>query len=130
MHNPRISKKERGLIKGALRRVFSRSELRRQALNTCKIDHVDEHRPRVGKWGFCSYCGEVIPLYLLEVDHRAPVVGLHESLDTMSWDLLVDRLWCTPDNLIPTCKSCHKSKTKVEMKERRRLKNEQKRKVS
>lgn len=111
--------KERGLIKGAMRRVFSRSELRRQALNTTAIDHSDPLRPKVTKWGFCSSCGLIEARYKLEVDHVEPLVPLDKSLEDMDWDEVVDRLWCDGSNLAVVCKDCHKSKSKAENKERR-----------
>lgn len=126
MHNPRITRKELGLIKGALRRVFSRSELRRKVLESYTIPHVDETRPRVGKWGYCTRCGEVTPRYLLEIDHVSPLIGVTESLDDLSWDAVVDRLWCEESNLKPCCKPCHKQKSKIENKERRKYRKCQK----
>lgn len=117
--NNRISAKERGLLKGAIRRVFSRSELRRRALSTVGVEHFDGNRPRVKKWSWCTNCGEVIPTYLLQVDHIDPIIPINSTLESMSWDIVVDRTWCEENNLAPTCKSCHTQKTKAENKERR-----------
>jgi hypothetical protein len=47
MNNPRVTSKERGLLKGAIRRVFSRSDLRRKVIELSRIDHTDSTRPRV-----------------------------------------------------------------------------------
>lgn len=110
----RLTNKERGLLKGAIRRVFSRSDLRRQAIEAVTIEHSDPKRPRVKKWGHCSTCGEVVPRYLLEVDHLEPVVPLDKTLESMSWDNLVERLWCDVKGLAAVCKLCHSSKTKAE----------------
>lgn len=116
--------KERGLVKGALRRVFSRSELRKQALASNDVTHSDPTRPRVTKWSYCSTCGTIEPRYLMQIDHEQPLVPIDKSLEDMSWDEVVERTWCDLDNLKPVCKPCHKEKTKVENKERRRLKKE------
>lgn len=116
--------KERNLIKGAIRRVFSRSELRRQALDSTRIEHYDEERPRVTKWSWCTDCGIIEPTYLMEVDHVTPLVPLDGSLEDMTWDEVVNRTWCDPVNLKPKCKDCHSIKTKGENAERRRLKKE------
>lgn len=124
--NPRISKKERGLIKGALRRVFSRSDLRREALSRNLIDHNDLNRPRVTKWAWCSVCGEVSPAYKMQIDHIMPVVDIDKSLEQMDWNELVDRLWCDSHNLQTICLCCHKNKGKIEAASRRKSRKDRK----
>lgn len=114
--------KERGLIKGALRRVFSRSEARRSALARAITKHYDPDRPRVTKWGVCEDCKNKTPAYLLEVDHMVPVVPINSSLEDMSWDDLMERLWCPESNLKILCKACHRAKSSYEMKARRAYK--------
>ncbi len=111
--------KERGLLKGAMRRVFSRSDLRRRALEQCRIRHSDPLRPRVTKWGYCLDCGTITPLYQMEVDHQEPLIPINKTLEEMEWSEVVDRLWCDVKNLRPLCKPCHKEKSKEENKERR-----------
>ena len=119
--------KERNLLKGAIRRVFSRSELRNKVLARHDIKHSDPARPRVTKWSFCGECGVVTPRYLMQVDHIKPVIKLGEVLEDLSWtELIENRMWCDEVNLMPVCKDCHKAKTKAENKERRRIKREQK----
>lgn len=117
--------KERGLVKGALRRVFSRSELRRRALDKALIkDYHDPSRKRVTRWGKCTSCKRLTPLYLLEVDHLDPVIPKGMTLEDMNWDQLIDRLWCDERNLAAICKPCHRTKTLLENKERRQLRKE------
>jgi len=111
--------KERGLIKGAIRRVFSRSELRRQALDASRVQHTDSTRPRVTKWSKCPNCNEFTPTYLMEVDHVIPLVGITEKLEDLTWDQVVERLWCDVTNLMALCKRCHKIKSQEENKLRR-----------
>lgn len=124
-YNKRITAKERGLIKGALRRVFSRSELRQNAMKQALVsDYIDPKRPRVTKWGRCSVCKNMEPLYKMQVDHEIPVVKIDSSLEEMTADELVDNLWCDERLLKPICQPCHKAKTKAENSERRRLKKE------
>lgn len=122
MLNPRITSKERNLIKGAIRRVFSRSELRKQALDASRIEYFDPERKRVTKWSRCPICVQPTPTYLMEVDHQEPIVPLDSSLDRMSWDEVVNRIWCELQNLKAICKDCHKAKTKEESKKRRQNK--------
>lgn len=119
--------KERNLIKGAIRRVFSRSELRRRAVEKALVkDYVDPNRPRVTKWGRCSSCKEMTPLYKMQVDHDSPIVPVDSSLEEMSWDQVIDNVWCDERNLKPLCETCHKSKTKEENATRRKLKKDRK----
>lgn len=124
--NPRITKKERALLMGAVRRVFSRSELRAKVIATAAISHTDVSRPRVRKWGRCSQCKEPTAQYQLQCDHISPIVSVDLTLEQMSWDTVVDRTWCVENNLQAICIPCHYEKSRAENKERRRRrKNEQ-----
>lgn len=117
--------KERNLIKGAIRRVFSRSELRLQALSLNDIQHTDPLRPRVTKWTWCSDCGVIFPRYLAQVDHVSPVVRTNERFEDLSWtEFIEERIWCSIENLRVLCEDCHNVKTTAENKERKRIKNE------
>lgn len=121
--NPRITKKERGLIKGALRRVFSRSELRRKAMERQVIEHSDPKRPRVKKWAWCAGCGVVEPAYLMAVDHIDPIIPVNSTLDEMSVEDLVNNMWCEENRLQFLEDMCHNAKTKAENAQRRLNKN-------
>lgn len=121
--NKPISAKERNLIKGSLRRVFSRSELRREVLAKAIIPNIhDPERPRVTKWAMCEICRQIEAAYKMQVDHIQPLIPLDKSLEDMSWDEVMDRLWCEPSNLSVVCLPCHKQKSKQENKERKLLK--------
>lgn len=124
MNNPRITPRDRGLLKGAVRRVFSRSELRKQIIDAALTDYIDSSRPRVKKWGRCAICNQLTPKSYLVVDHKYPVVALESSFGDMSFDELIDRMWCSSDNLQALCESCHAAKTKAENKLRRQFKKE------
>lgn len=112
--NPRITAKERNLIKGVLRRVFSRSELRLEVLGSTRIEHYDEQRPRVKKWSWCQSCGQVVPTYTISVDHITPVIAVTETFEDLGTDELINRLWCDKKNLQNLCEMCHDMKTKAE----------------
>lgn len=126
MKNVRISNKERGLIKGAVRRVFSRSELRQQAIKLTEINYTDPLRPRVKKWCRCKLCGNATPRYKMQCDHILPVVKLGMLLEDMSWDELVNNLWCDPNNLQGICETCHLEKSRSEAAERAKLRKAKK----
>lgn len=126
MNNPRITPKERNLIKGAIRRVFSRSELRRKVLGASLVAHSDSTRPRVTKWSMCNICKAPTAQYQAQVDHIIPIIKINSSLEHMTWDQLIDRIWCREDNLQVSCLQCHKVKTASEAKQRREHRNRNK----
>lgn len=128
VNNPRITKKERGLLKGAIRRVFSRSELRLKVLNSTVITHTDPKRSRVKRWSRCSKCGRIEPTYLIDIDHILPVIPVDRSFEEMTLDEVADRVWCEEKNLAGICETCHNIKTRDETVERRKHKKANKNK--
>lgn len=122
MNNP-SNPKERNLLKGAIRRVFSRSELRRKVVNLSVVNHQDSSRPRVKNWCICPECMQFIPKSYMQVDHQIPIVKIHETLEDLDWNTVVDRIWCDENNLKAICKDCHKKKTKEENKQRRKYRS-------
>lgn len=121
--NPRMTKKERALLRGAVRRVFSRSELRARALAKALVaDYHDPSRKRVTRWFRCTECKKLEPAYLAQIDHIEPVIPLDREADSMELEEVVDRSWCDEKNLQPLCKPCHLVKSKAENKERRAIK--------
>ena len=113
--------KEEGLLKGAIRRVFSQSELRKEALIASIVTHSDSKHPRVKKWAVCAACNTPFPAYQAEVDHIDPVVAIGKRTHDYTWDEIVARLWCDPANLQVLDKTCHKAKTAIEQKARREV---------
>lgn len=124
--NPRISKKEWGLIKGALRRVFSRSDLRKEVLEAAIVEHSDPSRPRVKTWVKCAICGGLDAKSNIDVDHKSPVIPINSSMAEMTLQEIVSRLWCDKKDLQTACPPCHDEKTKEENKARRQYKKENK----
>ena len=129
--NPKLTPRERGLLKGALRRTFARSDLRNKALNNSIIaNHTDPSRPRVKTWVKCAECGKPEAKSYAVVDHITPVIPIDSSFEDMSLDAVVDRLWCELDLLQVLCDTCHTAKTKAENKQRREIKNGKRSKVN
>jgi 5-methylcytosine-specific restriction endonuclease McrA len=127
MSNDRVTAKERNLIKGAIRRVFSRSDLRRSVIDASVIvGHVDNSRPRVKTWCRCSGCKTPTPKSYMEVDHIDPVVPVNKNLTSMTFDDIVNRIWCEFTNLQAICPECHTTKTKTENKLRREARKKEK----
>lgn len=125
--NPRITPRERGLLKGSIRRVFARSDLRRAVLEAAAVDHSDPAHPRVKKWSRCAVCKKPYPRYKTVVDHRVPVIALDSSFEEQGLDKTVDRTWCDPTNLDAICEPCHKAKSKGESDVRKQNKRSKKR---
>ncbi len=119
MKNPRVTQKEKGLIKGALRRVFSRSDLRKAVLQASIAMYSDALRARVKKWSRCNSCKELHPTYLCEVDHISPVIKFDEKSIELDANTLIDRIWCEEHNLQVLCESCHDEKTAIETRARK-----------
>jgi 5-methylcytosine-specific restriction endonuclease McrA len=123
MKNPRITKKELGLLKGSIRRTFARSELRERVIEASVMKgYSDPKRKRVKYWIKCTICGNPEAKSNIQLDHVHPVIPIDSSFEEMSIDDVVNRQWCEEENLKPVCKPCHEIKTKAENKERRRIK--------
>lgn len=101
----------------AIRRVFSRSDLRREVLESVSVmNHLDSKHPRVKHWSRCPLCKKIAPRYLFAVDHIKPVVPVTSSLIAMLWDTVINSVFCEKKNLQPICKPCHAKKTAHERK--------------
>lgn len=120
--NPRINKKDKGLIRGGMRRVFARSELRLSVIAAAIIAHTNSSRVRVKTWVRCNGCRKPIPKSYVVVDHILPVIKIEEHQDQVGWDEFIDRLWCSADNLQVLCEPCHLRKSLDENKLRREYK--------
>lgn len=127
MNNPRITAKDRNGIKGALRRAFSRSDLRKAVLEASVVKgYTDPTRPRVKTWCRCELCEKLEPKSYMEIDHKQPLIPLDKSLEEMLWEEVINRLWCELDNLQSICTQCHTLKSTRENKERRENKKQKK----
>lgn len=124
--NPRLTKKDLALIKGALRRAFARSELHHKVLNAANVQHTDLSRPKVKGWRRCAACHKPFPKSYAKVDHITPVIPLDKSYYDFSVQEIVNLLWSEEANLQVLDPECHDKKTKAENVERRKYKKAQK----
>jgi 5-methylcytosine-specific restriction endonuclease McrA len=130
VNNPRITAKDRGLIKGALRRAFARSELHERVTEAARIGGIkdkktketwgyqDPSKPRCKKWIRCAVCGLPSPEWSSAVDHIVPVVKIDSSFSEMSLDEAADAMWCDESNLQKICVVCHDKKSALEKEAR------------
>lgn len=126
MNNPRLTKKDKELLKGAIRRVFSRSELHHKIIASAVIQHKDVTRPKVKTWCICPSCQKPDAKSYFVVDHINPVIKIEETAYELEPDTIIDRVWCEENNLQPICQKCHKIKSASENKLRRAYKKERK----
>jgi 5-methylcytosine-specific restriction endonuclease McrA len=111
-------------ILSAIKRCFSRSpvhnSVRRAALDPSSSG------PRGGKRYICSVCGQSYGVKEIQVDHKDPIVPVGTLSKDMSWDNIIRRTFCAPENLQVLCSDCHKAKSKIECSDRTRIKKEKK----
>jgi 5-methylcytosine-specific restriction endonuclease McrA len=91
-----------------------------------KAVHPSKKGPRGGKQYICSKCKKTFGAKDISVDHRIPVVRLSSSLQEMSYDQMVEQIFCNEVNLEVLCIECHKTKTARERKERKAFKDAKK----
>lgn len=104
-------------IRGALRRVFSRSPIVRQVMFKVRREvpkfNKDGSRAKKDSVQYqCSACTEWIKSTAISVDHIVPVIGVDEGF--VDWNEFISRLFCGEDNLQVVCDTCHKTKTNTE----------------
>lgn len=112
-------KPDKGRIIGAIRRIFSMSNLYKFCKNR---NLVEETGPRGGKMLRCDCCGNNFPWSKTQLDHIDEVIPIDRTAESMGLDEIVSRMWCSPDNLQVLCSECHDIKTQEANKERREFK--------
>ncbi len=117
----RLTAKDRGLVVSAIKRAFSRSELRKAVLNESIVEgHTDLSRPRVKTWCRCACCGKLDAKSYMQVDHIDPIIPVNLQAIDLTPNEIVLRTWCDKSNLQALNVNCHKVKSAAEMKERSR----------
>jgi|SRR5579872_802137 len=114
-------------IRGAIRRLFSRSPVHREILQKFRREV-----PRFKKDGtrakrdsvqhLCNVCQNWVGSTKVEVDHIIPVIEVNEH-GFVDWNMFVDRLFCGPENLQVICDPCHDKKTHEEQQKRQAAKD-------
>jgi hypothetical protein len=122
---------QKSMIKGAMRRTFRLSPQMREVMNEARV----ELPPKTLKDGSvgkknqiryrCACCGELFPQRWVQVDHKNPVVPLHCTEKSMTYDELASNVFCKKSNLQVMCstplkflpkgqRSCHGRKSAEE----------------
>jgi 5-methylcytosine-specific restriction endonuclease McrA len=116
--------KTQSAVIGNLKRCFSRSPDVQAFLRANRIerpwhkkDGTLAKKPRV--YYICMECNKEFGSTKIQVDHKIPVIPSNIPSKHMSFDVIVDRLFCDTSNLQILCKEDHKKKSLQENAERR-----------
>lgn len=112
--NPRLTAEDRGLLKGAINRAFTRSALYKEVMEAAAIEHIDLKKPRCKNWVWCNICGLVFPRWLAAVDHINPKVPVNTTFELMNIDEYINNTWCDKKDLQVVDPVCHDIKTDAE----------------
>jgi 5-methylcytosine-specific restriction endonuclease McrA len=108
----------KGYITSVLRKGFTRWPDKFQALKEATVGRkLNQKTGRMAIHYKCASCKHHFLANQVEVDHEDPVVDV--SAGFISWDVYIERLFCTADKLQVLCKPCHKKKSAEENKARR-----------
>lgn len=109
--------RKRAFITSVLRGGSRRWPPKYETLNAAYVGvRYNEKTKRNGKHYLCAKCQGEFPSAQVQIDHTVPVTD--PAIGFISWDVFIDRLYCSKENLMVLCKDCHKIKTKEENKER------------
>ncbi len=108
-------------IRGAIRRVFSRSPVVREVLMAVRREvpkfNADGQRSKKDSVQYkCGACGTWTKSTAVSVDHIHPVVCVDEGF--IDYNTFVERLFCPKENLQAICDTCHDAKSLHERLER------------
>ena len=78
----------------------------------------NEKTKRDGKHFLCAMCQGEFPSKQVVIDHILPVID--PQVGFISWDVFIERLYCGKENMQVLCVPCHKEKSAIENKERKR----------
>jgi 5-methylcytosine-specific restriction endonuclease McrA len=113
--------RKKGYITSVLRKVFIRWPAKYEALKKALVGKkLNQKTGRMAYHYKCAKCKKEFPNVDVQVDHILPVVATDDGF--LGWDAYIDRLYCESSSLQVLCTSCHKKKTSVENKERRKKK--------
>jgi 5-methylcytosine-specific restriction endonuclease McrA len=104
-------------IRGALRRIFSRSpviwEVLRAVRRECPKYNQDGSRSKRDAVQYqCNVCQNWVGSTKVAVDHINPVVSVDEGF--VDFNTFIQRLFCDANNLQVICDECHDKKTYAE----------------
>ena len=111
-------------IKSALRSASQRYPPKYEALNEAFVERlVNSKTGRLGKHYKCNACQGIFPASEVQVDHIDPVID--PLIGFVSWDSVIEKMFCEKGGFQVLCKPCHTVKTNAEKRQaKERRKNE------
>lgn len=111
-------------IKSILRGGSKRWPPKYDVLNeACVGQKVNTKTGRLAKHYKCASCLGEFPAKEVQVDHKEPIID--PAVGFVSWDSVVDRMFCEKDNLQVLCTDpCHKLKTAAEKQQAKERRND------
>lgn len=104
-------------IKATLRKGTMRWPPKFAVLNAAKRGKlINPESGRLAEHYECEECHKLFPAKNVVVDHIDPIVPITGFI---SWDSVIERMFCEADGLQVLCKPCHKEKTQIENKLRK-----------
>jgi 5-methylcytosine-specific restriction endonuclease McrA len=100
-------------VKSALRSASRRWPVKNECLNKAFTERkINTSTGRMAKHFKCAACMEEFPSSKVQVDHICPIVD--PATGFITWDEVIDNMFCEADNLQVLCLGCHKDKTQLE----------------
>lgn len=102
---------------------FIKNQLRSATIKWAPIQKVRKAAHVRRGFYLCSSCNDEIPSTVVDevsrrrvnnviVDHISPIID--PAVGFVSWDEVINRMFCDSDNLAVVCRECHKTKTNEE----------------
>jgi len=111
--------RKKGYITSTLRKGFTRWPAKYEALKQAMVGRkLNKKTGRMAAHYTCAMCHKHFVSTEIQIDHVAPVVDVKKGF--VSWDVYIERLFCEASNLQVVCIPCHKKKSAVENKERKK----------
>jgi len=103
----------RSFLTGVLRSGYRRWPPKYQALKKALVGRkINLKTGRMGYHYQCNSCKQEFPTKEVQVDHINPIVDPNKGF--VSWDEVINRLFCPVEELQVLCSECHSIKTKSE----------------
>ncbi len=104
-------------IKSALRAASNKWPVKFDALKAAYVEtKLNKITGRQSKHYRCAICCGIYPSSDIQIDHIAPVIP---PSGFISWDSVIERMFCELDGYQALCSDCHDAKTKGEMMARK-----------